>query len=134
MAIDVDIGRLRLAAAARPVFGSAGFTIMALAAMISTLSALNAGLYGSTNVTYVLAKEGELPEAFDRSVLVVAHPDDEVLWFGSVLEGVERVIMVYRDYQDWTLVPLIMRAMKNELAERMTFSFLARASDGRSRV
>jgi hypothetical protein len=42
--------------------------------------------------------------------------------------------MVYRDYQDWTLVPLIMRAMKNELGERMTFSFLARASDGRSRV
>jgi amino acid transporter len=55
-----------LAAAARPVFGGAGFTIMAIAAMISTLSALNAGLYGSTNVTYVLAKEGELPESFDR--------------------------------------------------------------------
>jgi amino acid transporter len=55
-----------LAAAARPVFGGAGFTIMAIAAMISTLSALNAGLFGSTNVTYVLAKEGELPESFDR--------------------------------------------------------------------
>lgn len=55
-----------LAAAARPVFGGAGFTVMAIAAMISTLSALNAGLYGSTNVTYVLAKEGELPERFDR--------------------------------------------------------------------
>ncbi len=32
------------------------------------------------------------------SVLVVAHPDDEVLWFCSQLPDVERVIMVFRDY------------------------------------
>ncbi len=31
------------------------------------------------------------------SVLVVAHPDDEVLWFGSLLPCVDRVVMVYRD-------------------------------------
>lgn len=57
-----------LAVAAEPVFGQYGFTIMALAAMLSTASALNAALYGSTNVSYVLAKEGALPERFDRRV------------------------------------------------------------------
>ncbi len=55
-----------LAVAAEPFFGRTGFTIMAVAAMLSTASAINAALYGSTNVTYVLAKEGELPEGFDR--------------------------------------------------------------------
>jgi len=57
-----------LAVAAEPVFGRTGFTIMAIAAMLSTASALNAALYGSTNVSYVLAKKGELPEGFDRRV------------------------------------------------------------------
>jgi amino acid transporter len=55
-----------LAVAAEPVFGRAGFVIMSVAAMMSTLSALNAALYGSTNVSYVLAKEGELPDSFER--------------------------------------------------------------------
>jgi len=57
-----------LAVAARPVFGSAGFTVMAIAAMLATASAINATLYGSTNVSYVLAKRGQLPEGFDRRV------------------------------------------------------------------
>lgn len=57
-----------LAVAAEPVFGRTGFTVMAIAAMLSTASALNAALYGSTNVSYVLAKKGELPESFDHRV------------------------------------------------------------------
>jgi len=57
-----------LAVAARPVFGSAGFNIMAVAAMLATASAINATMYGSTNVSYVLAKRGQLPENFDRRV------------------------------------------------------------------
>lgn len=55
-----------LAVAAKPVFGAIGFKAMAIAAMLSTASALNAGLYGSTNISYVLARHGELPETFDR--------------------------------------------------------------------
>jgi amino acid transporter len=57
-----------LAVAAEPVFGRAGYTIMAIAAMFSTASAVNANLYGSTNISYVLAKQGELPGPFDRRV------------------------------------------------------------------
>lgn len=57
-----------LAVAARPVFGQTGFVIMGLAAMLSTASAVNANLYGSTNISYILARHGELPPEFDRKV------------------------------------------------------------------
>lgn len=55
-----------LAEAARPVFGTAGFSIVAIAALVSTASSINANLYAVTNVTYQLAKEGELPTAFGQ--------------------------------------------------------------------
>lgn len=57
-----------LAEAALPVFGQAGFTIVAVAALFSTASAINAALYGVTNVTYEMARKGELPAAFGRPV------------------------------------------------------------------
>jgi hypothetical protein len=34
----------------------------------------------------------------EKAVLVVAHPDDEVLWFGSILRDVGKVIIAFRDY------------------------------------
>lgn len=55
-----------LAEAARPVFGSTGFAVVALAALISTASAINANLYAVTNVSYQMAKNGELPCEFDN--------------------------------------------------------------------
>jgi amino acid transporter len=57
-----------LAAAAKPFLGSIGFKIMALAALISTSSAINAALYGGANISYLLAKEGHLPAFFERKV------------------------------------------------------------------
>jgi amino acid transporter len=57
-----------LAEAARPFLGSAGFSLIAVAALLSTASAINATLYGTTRVSYVIAKEGELPESLDREV------------------------------------------------------------------
>ena len=35
------------------------------------------------------------PEALERSVLVVAHPDDEVLWFSSILDAVATIVIVF---------------------------------------
>ncbi len=58
-----------LAEAARPTFGAAGFTIMAVAALVSTSSAINASLYSATNVTYRLAKLGDLPAAFGAPIV-----------------------------------------------------------------
>ena len=57
-----------LAEAARPVFGVAGFSIVAIAALVSTASSINANLYAVTNVTYQLAKDGELPAAFGQPI------------------------------------------------------------------
>jgi amino acid transporter len=50
-----------LAAAARPFLGSAGFKLIAIAAIVSTASAINATLYGSAKFTYLMARHGELP-------------------------------------------------------------------------
>jgi len=57
-----------LAEAAKPVFGHIGFTVMAVAALISTASSINANLYAVTNVTYQMAKNGELPKIYERNV------------------------------------------------------------------
>lgn len=57
-----------LAAAAKPFLGLLGFKIMALAALFSTSSAINASLYGGANVSYLLAKEGSLPQVFERKI------------------------------------------------------------------
>ena len=57
-----------LAAAARPFLGSAGFILIAIAAVISTASAINATLYGTGKFTYLMARDGELPPALARPV------------------------------------------------------------------
>ncbi len=50
-----------LALAAKPALGQIGFTIVAIAALLSTFSAINATIYGNARLGYSLAKEGELP-------------------------------------------------------------------------
>lgn len=57
-----------LAEAARPFLGLIGFKIIAVAALFSTASAVNATLYGGANVSYMMAKEGELPRVFQRKI------------------------------------------------------------------
>lgn len=57
-----------LAVAAKPFMGMFGFTLIAIAAMLSTGSAINATLYGATRVSYIIAKDGELPEQLEKDV------------------------------------------------------------------
>jgi len=57
-----------MAEAARPIFGQAGFTLIAVAALFSAASSINANLYSTANMTYLLAKEGELPEFESRKL------------------------------------------------------------------
>ena len=57
-----------LALAAKPVFGKLGFKIMAIAALIATASAINATLYAVTQISYILAKEGNLPEIYEYNI------------------------------------------------------------------
>jgi amino acid transporter len=56
-----------LAEAARPFLGEFGFRLIAVAALFSTASAINATLFGSANVCYMIAKDGELPAGLARS-------------------------------------------------------------------
>ena len=57
-----------LAEAARPFMGHAGFVLIALAAMLSTASAINATLYGAARINYIIARDGELPAFLERKV------------------------------------------------------------------
>jgi len=57
-----------LAEAARPFLGQTGFLLIAIAAMLSTASAINATVYGAARLSYVIAKDGELPPAMERKV------------------------------------------------------------------
>jgi len=57
-----------LAEAAKPFLGQFGFTLIAIAALLSTGSAINATLYGTARVSYIIAKDGELPEVLERKI------------------------------------------------------------------
>ncbi|MEC7263098.1 MAG: APC family permease [Bacteroidota bacterium] len=53
-----------LAEAAKPMLGQVGFTIITIAALISTFSAINASLYGGSRVSFEIAEDDELPREF----------------------------------------------------------------------
>jgi amino acid transporter len=57
-----------LAAAARPFLGDWGFTLITIAALLSTTSAINATLYGAARMSFIIAKDGELPEFLEEKV------------------------------------------------------------------
>ncbi len=71
-----------LAEAALPIFGQWGFTIVSITALIATSSAINASLYSVTNVTYQLAKDGELPAVFGEPI---AHSREGLLISGGLI-------------------------------------------------
>jgi len=57
-----------LAVAAEPILGKAGFVLIGIAALLSTASAINATLYGSARVSYIVAKFGALPKSLSKPV------------------------------------------------------------------
>ena len=66
---EIDKARdYALAEAAMPFFGKTGFTLIAIAALLSTASAINATLYGAARLSYIIAKEGELPMELERKI------------------------------------------------------------------
>jgi amino acid transporter len=50
-----------LAEAAKPQLGNIGFTIITVAALLSTFSAINATLYGGSRISYEISEDDELP-------------------------------------------------------------------------
>jgi len=71
-----------LAIAAKPALGQVGFTIVAVAALLSTFSAINATIYGNARLGFFLAREGVLPHVLSnekKSIPTVG------VWVTSVL-------------------------------------------------
>jgi amino acid transporter len=60
----IGYGETAIAEAARPTLGDAGYTIMAVVALLSTAGCTNATLYASSNLTNMLAENGFFPEFF----------------------------------------------------------------------
>lgn len=71
-----------LAIAAEPAMGHLGFTLVAIAALLSTFSAINATIYGNARLGYFLAKEGRLPK---RLAHEKRHIPDVGVWVTSLL-------------------------------------------------
>ncbi|MBP2472041.1 amino acid transporter [Crossiella equi] len=57
-------GETALAVAARPALGDAGVAMMAVAALLSTASSVNANIYAATGSTAQLARAGTFPPVF----------------------------------------------------------------------
>ena len=57
-----------LSGAAESFLGRSGHVMIAIAAMLATISAINATYYSSGRLTYVIARSGELPVELERSI------------------------------------------------------------------
>ena len=64
----VDARDYALAEAAEPFLGHGGFVLIAVAALLSTASAINATIYGAVRLSYIIARDGELPEVLERKI------------------------------------------------------------------
>ncbi|MCQ8781276.1 PIG-L family deacetylase [Mangrovibrevibacter kandeliae] len=53
------------------------------------------------------------PAFLENSVIIAAHPDDEMLWFTSIVGKVDRVVIVFRDF--WAS-PELGKARENAIA------------------
>jgi amino acid transporter len=62
----IGYGETAIAEAARPTLGDAGFTMMAVAALLATAGATNATLFGSVGLTASLAEIGQFPPLLGR--------------------------------------------------------------------
>lgn len=69
----IGYGETAIAEAARPALGDAGFTMMAIAALLATASSVNATLYASGGLTAMLAQAGQFPPFFGRSSRLGPH-------------------------------------------------------------
>jgi amino acid transporter len=64
----IDAKDYALAEVARPFMGPIGFLLIAIAAMLSTASAINATVYGAARLSYIIAKDGELPDVLEKKI------------------------------------------------------------------
>jgi amino acid transporter len=86
----IAYGETAIAEAARPALGDAGFTIMAVAALLATASSVNATLYASGGLTAMLAGVGQFPGFFGKSSRLGAHAG--MLITGAIVLAVANLV------------------------------------------
>ena len=70
-----------------------------------------------------------LPTMLRNSLIVAAHPDDELLWFGAILKNVDRVIVVFEDFwPDQAIGPARAKALANYPREGVSTLRMAEAA------
>lgn len=69
----IGYGETAIAEAARPALGDAGYTIMAVAALLATAGATNATLFGASSLTRMLAQIGQFPPLLGRESRLGVH-------------------------------------------------------------
>jgi amino acid transporter len=69
----IGYGETAIAEAARPTLGDAGFTLMAVAALIATAGATNGTLFGAAGLTNSLADIGQFPPLLGRGSRLGKH-------------------------------------------------------------
>lgn len=67
MSIEANAGHA-LAAAGQTVLGQTGFLIVGFGALLATVSGVNATMFGSANLAFMVAKRGQMPRGFTRQV------------------------------------------------------------------
>ena len=72
----LDAKDYALAVAAKPALGNLGFTLVAIAALLATFSAINATIFGNARLSFALSLEGELPQLDKKDA---ENPKIEVL-------------------------------------------------------
>ncbi len=78
-----------LAVAARPFMGQAGFVLIAIAALLSTSSAINATLFGTARLGAVMATDRDLPRMFS-----LREKKKDVPWASLVALGAVTLVFV----------------------------------------
>ena len=66
-------GPMLLVEAARTAFGPLALKVLLISAVISTITCINGGLFGITNITFTLAVNGQLPSRFQESLRASTH-------------------------------------------------------------
>jgi amino acid transporter len=61
-------GPMLLVNAARSALGETGYYVLLISAVAATITCLNGGLFGVTNITFTLAEKGQLPSRFMKEV------------------------------------------------------------------
>jgi amino acid transporter len=79
-------GPMLLVDAAQMAFGDVGVKILLISAVIATVTCINGGLFGVTQITFSLAVHGQLPSRFQRDLRASTH--------GLTISAVVALIMI----------------------------------------